>query len=109
MSVSVCPVATIHAPVEHVWSFLSEPINYAQWWDAKTRSIVPEGPASPGQKIYAQTAALGKDWNVNVLVEEVDEAKLQIHLATALPWGITVHNRITCIPLDPAHCRISFG
>ena len=112
MSVSVCPLAIIHAPVEHVWSFLSEPTNYALWWDAQTRwsfSIVPEGPASPGQKIYAQTTALGKYWNVNVMVEEVDEAKHQIHLTTILPFGITVHNHITCIPLDHANCRVSFG
>jgi uncharacterized protein YndB with AHSA1/START domain len=109
MSVSVCPVATIHAPVERVWSFLSEPANYALWWDAQTRSITPEGPASPGQRIYAQTTALGKDWNVKVMVEEVDEAKHQIHLTIVLPWGITVHNHITCIPLGYAHCRVSFG
>ena len=109
MSISVCPLATIHAPVERVWSFLSEPTNYALWWDAQTRSIVPEGPASPGQTIYAQTTALGKHWTVTVMVKDVDEAKRQIHLTTVLPWGITVHNHITCLPLDPAHCRVSFG
>jgi len=109
MSVSVCPLATIHAPVERVWSLLSEPANYALWWDPKPRSIVPEGPASPGQKIYAQTTALGKDWKVNVTVAEVDEAKYQIHLTTVLPLGITVHNHITCTPLDYAYCRVSFG
>jgi uncharacterized protein YndB with AHSA1/START domain len=109
MSISVCPLAAIHAPVERVWSFLSEPANYALWWDAQTRAIVPEGPASPGQKIYAQTRALGKHWTVTVMVKDVDEAKRQIHLTTVLPWGITVHNHITCLPLDPAHCRVSFG
>ena len=109
MSVSVCPLATVHASVERVWTFVSEPANYALWWDAQTRSIVPEGAVSPGQKIYAQTTALGKHWNVNVTVEEVDEAKRQIHLTTVLPWGITVHNHIACIPLDDAHCRVSFG
>ena len=109
MSVSVCPLATVNAHVEHVWSFLSEPANYALWWDAQTRSIAPPGPASPGQKIYAQTTALGLNWNVNVRVEEVDEADREIHLTTKLPWGITVQNHIRCTPLDPAHCRISFG
>jgi len=109
MSISACPLATIHAPVERVWSFLSEPANYALWWDAKTRSIVPAGPASPGQKIYAETTALGKRWTVTVTVKEVDEAERRIHLTTVLPLGITVHNRITCLPLDPAHCRVSFG
>jgi uncharacterized protein YndB with AHSA1/START domain len=109
MSISLCPLATINAPIERVWSFLSEPANYALWWDAQTRSIAPAGAASPGQKIHAQTTALGMDWNVNVRVAEVEEAKRQIHLTTMLPWGITVQNYISCIPLDHAHCRVSFG
>ena len=109
MSVSVCPLATIDAPVERVWNFVSEPANYDLWWDAQTRSIVPEGHASPGQKIYAQTTGLGKHWPVTVTFREVDESKHQIHFTTALPWGITVHNHITCLPVDPAHCRVSFG
>jgi hypothetical protein len=109
MSISVCPLATINAPVERAWSFLSEPTNYALWWDAQTRSIVPEGPASPDQKIYAQTAALGRHWAVTVMVNDIDEADRQIDLTTVLPWGITVHTRIVCLPLDPAHCRVSFG
>jgi hypothetical protein len=109
MGVSFCPLATIHAPVERVWSFLSEPANYALWWDAQTRSIVPEGSASPGQKICAGTSALGKDWNFLVTVDEVNELKRQIHLTTVFPFGITVRTRMTCIPLDHAQCRVSFG
>jgi hypothetical protein len=109
MSMNVCPLATINAPVGRVWSFLSEPTNYSLWWDAQTHSIVPEGPASPGQKIYAQTSALGIHRPVTVLVNQVDHAKREIHLTTVLPFGITVHNHITCLPLDPAHCRVSFG
>jgi uncharacterized protein YndB with AHSA1/START domain len=51
MTISVCPIVTIHAPLERVWGFLSEPANYALWWDAQTRSIHPEGHAQAGQKI----------------------------------------------------------
>jgi hypothetical protein len=109
MSIRVCPLATVLAPVERVWSFLSEPANFALWWDAQTCSIVPEGRAASGQKIYAQTTCLGKRWAVTVMVKDVDEAKREIHLTTVLPLGITVHNHITCLALDPAHCRVSFG
>jgi hypothetical protein len=109
MSINVCPIATIDAPIERVWSFLADLTNYDLWWDAQTRSIVPEGPASPGQKIYAQTSAPGIHLPITVLVNHVDEAKREIHLTTALPFGITVHNHISCLPLDPAHCRVSFG
>ncbi len=53
MTVSVCPVAVIDAPLERVWDFLSVPAYYGQWWDAETRGIEPEGPAQPGQVIHA--------------------------------------------------------
>ena len=109
MTVSVCPITTINAPVERVWAFLSEPANYALWWDAQTRSITPEGHALAGQKIYAQTKSLGKWWDVNIVVEMVDDAKHQLQLKTILPLGITVHNHITCAPLDSANSRVTFG
>ena len=109
MSINVCPMAIVRAPVEDVWMLLVEPANYAQWWDAKTHSIVPEGPAQPGQKIYARSAALGRQWEVNTTVEMVDPLKRQIELTTNLPLGITIYNHITCTPLDREECRVSFG
>ena len=109
MTVSLCPIATINAPIERVWTFLSEPANYALWWDAETRSISPKGRAQPGQKIYAQSKALGKWWDVNIVVETVDDARHQLELTTRLPLGITVHNHIACAALDAGSSRVSFG
>ena len=109
MSFSTCPIATVNAPAEQVWSLLSEPASYALWWDAQTRSITPEGSARPGQRIYAQSKALGKWWDVLIAVESVDEARHAISLSTQLPFGVTVHNHITCAPLDRVSCRVSFG
>lgn len=109
MSVSVCPVTIVQASVEQVWGLLSEPTHYALWWDAQTRAIVPDGPAQPGQRIYAQTRALGRAWGVNILVGQVDEARRQLQLTTRLPLGITVYNHITCAAVDGASCRVSFG
>jgi len=109
MTISVCPIVTIHAPLERVWGFLSDLANYALWWDAQTRSLTPEGHAQAGQKIYARTKALGKWWDVNILVEMVDDTKHQLQLKTMLPLGITVHNHITCAPLDSENSRVTFG
>ncbi len=109
MSISTCPIATVEAPVERVWKLLSEPANYALWWEAQTRSITPEGPAQPGQKIYAQLDAGVKQFDLNLLVEGVEADKHLIHLKTMLPFGITVFNHITCTRLDDRHCQVSFG
>jgi activator of Hsp90 ATPase-like protein len=109
MSFSICPVATVNAPVERVWRLLSEPASYALWWDAETRSIFPEGPARKGQRIYAVSKALGKQLDVHMSVDMVDEDRRQIDLTTRLPLEITVHNHITCLSLDNASCRVTFG
>ena len=105
MSVSVCPIDIINAPVEKVWSFLSEPANYALWWAAKTRSIVPEGRAQSGQKIHAKAGGL----DLTVVVNSSDDSKRQLHLTTMLPFGITVDSHITCTPLENGTCQVSFG
>jgi hypothetical protein len=109
MSVSVCPIAAVRAPVEKVWSFLSEPANYALWWNAQTKSITPPGHARPGQRIDARSKSLGTDWPVSVVVEGIEESAHRIHLQTRLPFGITVYNHITCVPVDAFSCQVSFG
>jgi ligand-binding SRPBCC domain-containing protein len=106
---SICPIASVNAPVEQVWALLSEPGNYVLWWDAQTRSIEPKGAAQPGQKIQAQSRAIGKGWDVTITVEKVDSSKRQIDLTTSLPLGITVHNHIVCAPLDGVTCLVTFG
>lgn len=110
MAFSTCPIAVVKAPAERVWNLLSEPANYDQWWDAQTGAITPPGSAQPGQRIEAGATALGRQWNlINITVEHVDPTRRAIDLTTRLPLGITVHNHITCLPLDAATCRVSFG
>jgi hypothetical protein len=109
MSLNTCPIATVDAPAERVWRLLADPVRYADWWDAETRSIVPEGPAHAGQQITAQTVALGKRWDVQISVQAVEPEKRQLDLLTRLPFGITVYNHIACATLDAQHTRVSFG
>ena len=109
MSINACPIANVNAPLERVWSFLSEPANFALWWDAETRSITPEGHAAPGQVIDARTSELGNRFKVSMTVNGIDEARHALDLTTSLPFGITVYNHITCVPLDSGGVRVAFG
>jgi ligand-binding SRPBCC domain-containing protein len=110
VTLGTCPIVVVQAPAERVWNLLSEPANYDQWWDAETHAITPAGSAEPGQRIEAGTTLLGKEWNlINVTVEHVDHGQRAIDLTTRLPFGITVHNHISCAPLDAFTCRVSFG
>ena len=109
MGFDTCPVANVGASVEQVWRLLANPTQYALWWDAQTRTITPEGLAQPGQRISAQTAALGRMWDVDITVQAVVPEKHQIDLLTRLPWGITVYNHIACLALSAGQTRVSFG
>ena len=109
MSMSTCPIASVQAPLQRAWSLLAEPANFAQWWDARTEGIEPEGPAQPGQRIHGALIALGIRGKIDVLVESVDESRHALDLKTTLPFGITVFNHIRCSELDARSCRISFG
>ena len=90
MTKSVCPAASIAAPIGRVWALLTTPASYGDWWDAITERIVPDGPATPCQIVYARAHALGLlHPPVTVTVEQVDTAHHRIDLTTCLPLGIT--------------------
>jgi ligand-binding SRPBCC domain-containing protein len=100
---STCPIAVVHAPAERVWNLLSEPANYAHWWDAQTRAITRAGSAQPGQRIEAQTPALGRQWNVNITVEHIDHARRVIDLTARLPLALrfTITYRVSLSTQPP--------
>jgi hypothetical protein len=109
MSLSVCPIATVQASAEMVWSLLAEPASYATWWDARTDSITPAGPAQVGQEIRAHSRALGLNWPVGIRVEGIADNLRELNLTTSLPLGITILNHIKVIPAGEKTCRVSFG
>jgi hypothetical protein len=45
----------------------------------------------------------------HLTVQAVSPEKWQLDLLTRLPLGISLHNHITCLPLDGHHTRVSFG
>lgn len=109
MSVSVCPIAVVAAPLDRVWAFLSNLSSYDLWWDARTDAIAPGGPAQPGQTVYAHTYDLGWRRNVTTVVEQVDAARHRIQLTSTLPFGIVGHNQFVCTAVDGASTRVQFG
>jgi uncharacterized protein YndB with AHSA1/START domain len=105
MSVNVCPIAIVRAPMDKVWQLMSEPANFALWWDARTESIRPPGRARAGQQIRAHTSGLP----VLVTVNGVSESDHHIELTTQLPFGITVFNHITFKALPDSTTQVAFG
>ena len=109
MTIAVCPVATIEAPLERVWALLMAPESYSEWWDAHTERVEPPGAATAGQTVQASSRALGRRWPVTTRFEAVNPARHALDLRTTLPLGIVVANHILVQPLDARNCRVSFG
>ena len=107
MGLSVCPAASVAAPVEDVWALLANPAKYGEWADAHVERVVPEGPVTPGQMIYLTSKAFGRTWPVVFKIEMVDPDKHQVQEHVTLPLGMTLQQRIACTPIDATTCRVS--
>ena len=105
MGLSACPIGTVNASIARVWELLAEPANYDLWWDARTRSIVPEGRAERGQRVHATVGG----FKIVLTVDAVDESKHTIDFTTKFPFGISGFNHLTCTALPNATTRVSFG
>ncbi len=109
MSLSVCPIATVNASAETVWSLLANPSAYDSWWEVATDSITPPGPAQAGQTISAHGSVIGINLRMRFRVDGVDNERRRLDLTTWLPFGIGLHNHLLVQALDDQTCRVSFG
>ncbi len=109
MSLSVCPVAVVAAPVEVVWVNLVQWERYSEWADVQVERLEPEGSASVGQTIYFYGKALGRTWHFIFKVEELNLERYQLGLHVFFPLGLQEIPHITCFPIDATTCRVQYG
>ncbi len=107
--VTACPIGEVEAPLETIWDLLSEPRQLDRWWDAHVVQATPPGPLAPGQRIDAETRALGHTFAMRIDVEAVDPPRHQVRMTAHLPLGVVDHATITVVPLGERRCRVSFG
>ena len=109
MSVTVCPVAIVAAPVETVWELLANPAQFDEWADGKIQWIEPEGPTTPDQRFCIKSRALGRSWSALFTVKEVNQDKHVLQMDVAFPLGMALHQRLMCTPIDATSCRVQYG
>lgn len=109
MGLNVCPAATVECPIEYVWDFISNLARYGEWADARVVRLVPEGPAIPGQVLYANSWSLGKRWPITLTVTTIDIDKHRIQMDVTLPLGLLLHQTTICTPIDAQSCHVRYG
>lgn len=108
MSLNVCPAAIVAAPVEVVWE-MAQPANLSKWIDGQVERIEPEGPMAIGQTIYATSTAIGRRWQVTLTVEEVQPERHQFGMYVVVPFGVRMHEHISCRAIDAVTCHVQYG
>jgi Polyketide cyclase / dehydrase and lipid transport len=123
-----CPTAVINAPVDVVWALLIEPAAWGGVFDVRVGSIDPPGtpdseilqiqnlgksslallPAIIGQKISGETGLRILHLKLTFRTIEIDPHQHRLCLDVHLPFGITVHEDLSCTPLDVDHCRVDY-
>jgi hypothetical protein len=108
MSLSVCPAAVVAAPVEVVWDLL-RPARISEWADGEVESPVPQGPAVVGQIFSVTSKALGRTWRSIFTVEKVNSERHQLAMNVKFPFGMQLHEHVSCTPIDAISCRVQYG
>jgi hypothetical protein len=114
---TACPTAIVEAPIEIVWGLLTDFAGWGNFYDVRVLSVEPAGPAAVGQRMRGES---GPRWlHLGVWFEFTRiEHHRKLELDIGMPWGITVHEDLDCLPVGGGdserlcrvnyHCHFSF-
>jgi Polyketide cyclase / dehydrase and lipid transport len=103
-----CPTGLVNAPIEVVWSLLTDPTGWATFFDIRVLRIFPPGLAVVGQRIYGESGPRILRLAVTLEYTEIDTARRQIGLNIQLPLGITVRENLSCSTVGDTQCRVNY-
>lgn len=104
-----CPTSIVQAPIETVWSLLTRPERWGEFYDVRIVSVIPPGVASSGQMVDARTGPHLLRLKVQFAFFKVDPAAYELGLDVRLPLGIRVRENMKCVPLEGSRCRVTYN
>jgi uncharacterized protein YndB with AHSA1/START domain len=109
MVYAVCPTDVVNAPIERVWSLLTDPAGWGDFWDARVLDIEPAGPAAAGQRILLRSGPWPARFRLTFTFTKVDPANHTLDLDIRLPFGVVNDEHLACAAIDDVTCRVTYG
>jgi hypothetical protein len=108
VTVSGCPTELVDAPVEIVWTLLTEPAGWSSFYDLRVIRVEPPGPARVGQRIFGESGPRWLHLAVTLTYTAIDVLQRRLGLEVQMPLGITVREELSCSPISDRQCRVNY-
>jgi hypothetical protein len=105
---SSCPTSTVNAPVEIVWGLLTRPAEWGDFYDVRVTSVEPAGPAVVGQTILAESGPRLLHLALEFRFTKIDAVNYELGLDVKLPFGVTVREHLSCVPIGQGQCHVNY-
>jgi hypothetical protein len=107
-SFSACPTEIVEAPIEVVWTLLTNFASWGSFYDVRVIDVDPPGPAIVRQKMTGESGPRWLHLGVSFEFISIDEARHRLEIAVRLPLGLAVHENLDCVPLSADRCRVNY-
>jgi hypothetical protein len=88
----------VSAPIEIVWSLLTDPARWGDFFDVRITRVEPAGSAVLGQRFYGESGPSFLHIGLKFEYTEVNVAQHKLGLNVQLPFGITFVKTWTAFP-----------
>lgn len=108
MKYASCPTGVVNAPVEVVWTLLTHPEGWGDFYNVRITAVDPAGPAVVGQTVFAQSGPEFLHLKLQFRFTEIDALNYKLGFDARFPFGVTVREDMSCIPLGQQQCRVNY-
>jgi hypothetical protein len=109
MTKTSCPTALVNAPVGIVWNLLTDPGKWGEFFDVRIIRVLPEGAATVGQIVHAESGPRILNLKLEFRYIEIDVLQGRLLLDVNLPFGMSVRENLLCSSIDAGRCRVNYG
>ena len=94
--------------MEVVWTLLTHPEGWGDFYNVRITAVDPAGPAVVGQTVFAQSGPEFLHLKLQFRFTEIDALNYKLGFDARFPFGVTVREDMSCIPLGQQQCRVNY-